>query len=333
MSGRDFCRAGVAAGYSESERAFRLVACNLHAELTPFNPSHLAPIPAVPTHSPETISVDLNSLDPSTTRDGRPSSTRMSEASNALRDTLRRKRQESAQQRTSDLGPVSEAPHSMPSVLNSDFGPEHSTMIEEFEVEAAAMFVEDGRGPRPQDQIAVAEISLEEAASGIEVRLPLHSALPDGAGGIRRVERMHTVRIPRGAVEGDRLRIADFPVTGADVYIDVVFRKHDLFRVLGHDLYMRVPITPWEAVLGAIVEIQSLSGPLRIPIKPGAHLTRNLRVPRRGLPRRDGTVGDLFCMARIVPPENPSERERELYRELARISSARPRKPWAAIVG
>lgn len=287
----------------------------------------------MPNRSPDTISVDPNSVEPSATRDGRVPSARMSEASNALRDTLRRKRQESAQQRALELGPVSDAPHSMPTVLNSDFGPEHAVAVEEFEVEAAAAFIADGRTPRPQDQIVVAELSLEEAASGIEVRLPLKSAQPDGFGNTRRIESMHTVRIPRGAMEGDRLRIADFPVSGSDAYVDIVFKKHELFRVLGHDLYMRVPITPWEAVLGAIVEIQTLSGPLRIPIKPGVHVTRNLRVPRRGLPRRDGTVGDLFCMARIVPPENPTERERELYRELARISSSRPRKPWAAIVG
>lgn len=257
----------------------------------------------------------------------------MNEASNALRDALRRKRQESAHSRVVDTGPHSISPHSIPSVLNSDFGPEHATVLEEFEIEAAAGFVDDGRTPRLQDQVVAAEISLEESVSGIEVRIPLHEPHPDGSLASPRVERMHTIRIPRGAIEGDRLRIADFPCAGTDVYVDILFKKHDLFRVHGQDLYMRVPITPWEAVLGAIVEIQTLSGSLRIPIKPGIHVTRNLRVPRRGLPRRDGTVGDLYCMARIVPPENPSDRERELYRELARISSSRPRKPWAAIVG
>lgn len=284
------------------------------------------------TRNSEIIATEPNSLEPSL-RDERSSAARMNEASNALRDTLRRKRQESAHNRVSDGGPHSIAPHSMPSVLNSDFGPEHATVLDEFEVEAAAAFIGDGRTPRPQDQVVGAEISLEESATGIEVRIALPSTQTDPSGTARRTERMHTIRIPRGAVEGDRLRIADFPTLGSDVYVDVVFKKHDLFRVLGHDLYMRVPITPWEAVLGAIVEIQTLSGPLRIPIKPGAHLTRNLRVPRRGLPRRDGTIGDLYCMARIVPPDNPSDRERELYRELARISSSRPRKPWAAIVG
>lgn len=256
----------------------------------------------------------------------------MNEASNALRDTLRRKRQESAHTRTLDSGPLS-TPHSMPSELNSGFGPEHETVMEEFEVEAVAAFIDGGRTPRQQDQVVPVEISLEEAAAGIEVRVPLHSVQSDADGVMRRVERQHTVRIPRGTIEGERLRIADFPTLGTDLYLDIAFKKHDLFRVLGHDLYMRVPITPWEAVLGAIVEINTLSGALRIPIKPGTQLNRNLRVPRRGLPRRDGTVGDLYCMARIVPPENPSERERELYRELARVSSSRPRKPWAAIVG
>ena len=83
--------------------------------------------------------------------------------------------------------------------------------------------------------------------------------------------------------------------------------------------------TVWEAVLGASVEVPTLAGTVALKIPPGTRAGQQLRLAGRGLPRASGAAGALYAVVQIVVPPTVSERERELYRQLAGASSFDPR--------
>jgi curved DNA-binding protein len=174
-------------------------------------------------------------------------------------------------------------------------------------------------------------ISLEEAYRGTEVELRLTVPEHDEDGIVRRLPRTFKVRIPKGATDGQRLRLPGRGGKGfhggrdGDLYLNIVVHPHPLFRLTGHDLYFDLPLAPWEAVLGATVEVPTLGGPVHLRVPPNARPGQRLRLAKRGLPRPHGEEGDLYAIVNIVVPGATSERERELFRELAKVSTLNPR--------
>ncbi|HET6757480.1 MAG TPA: DnaJ C-terminal domain-containing protein, partial [Burkholderiales bacterium] len=110
-----------------------------------------------------------------------------------------------------------------------------------------------------------------------------------------------------------------------NLYLDITFRTHPLFNSSGHDLYLTVPVAPWEAALGASVAVPTLDGKVRMKIAPGAKAGQRLRLANRGLPKPGGGSGDLFAIVQIVTPPSLSTRERELFEELSKVSRFNPR--------
>jgi curved DNA-binding protein len=182
-----------------------------------------------------------------------------------------------------------------------------------------------------EDYEVTAHISLEEAYRGTEVELNLTVPEYDAKGVLHRVPRTFKVRIPKGASDGQRLRLAGRGGKGmsggrdGDLYLNVALHPHALFRVSGHDLYLDLPLAPWEAVLGASVEVPTLGGPVRLKVPPNSHSGQQLRLAGRGLSKPHGKDGDLFAIVQIVVPTATGERERELFRQLAESSKFNPR--------
>ena len=182
-----------------------------------------------------------------------------------------------------------------------------------------------------QDYEVAAAIALEDAYRGTEVELALTVPEFDEQGRVRRVPRNFKVRIPRGATDGQRLRLAGQGGKGmnggrdGDLYITVRLRPHPLYRVSGHDLYLDLPVTPWEAVLGASAEVPTPAGTVALKIPPNTRAGQQLRLSGRGLPRASGEAGALYAVVQIVLPPAASEREHDLYRQLAGASSFDPR--------
>lgn len=168
-----------------------------------------------------------------------------------------------------------------------------------------------------------AEITLEQAFHGTDLSLDLGMPEYDAQGVMRRVQRKLTVHIPKGATDGQRLRLPGKGGKGrnggrdGDLYLKISLHPHPLFRASGHDLYMDLPLAPWEAVLGTSVEVPTLGGAVRLKIPAGTQSGRQLRLARRGLPKPRGEEGDLFVIARIVVPEAPSAGEKALFEKLA----------------
>jgi len=184
---------------------------------------------------------------------------------------------------------------------------------------------------RGEDFEVTAHVTLEQAYHGAEVELNLSVPDYDEQGFVRRVERSFKARIPKGATDGQRLRIPGKGGKGfsggrdGDLYLDIVLEPHPLFRVTGHDLYIDLPLTPWEAVLGTTVELPTPSGAVMLKVPPGTRAGQQLRLGKRGLPKPRGGEGDLFAIVHIAVPHAPSEPERALYRQLAERSTFDPR--------
>jgi len=186
-----------------------------------------------------------------------------------------------------------------------------------------------------QDFEATARITLEQAYAGTELELQLSLPEADAQGRLHRVPRKLKVRVPKGATEGQRLRLAGQGGKGfnggrnGDLWLTIALQPHPLFRVDGHDLYIDLPLAPWEAVLGTTVDLPTLAGTVRLKVPPNTQAGKQLRLARRGLPRPDGSDGDLHALVRLVVPETSDERETALYQQLAAGSGFEPRRHFA----
>jgi len=177
-----------------------------------------------------------------------------------------------------------------------------------------------GRGMRfpGEDYEVSVRLGLEEAARGAERELRLNN-------------RTIRARIPRGATDGQRLRLAGKGGAGAnggppgDLYLHIVLEPHALFRPSGHDLEIEIPLAPWEAALGAQIEVPTLDGAVSMKVPPGVKGGQKLRLAGKGLPKPGGGAGDLYAVLNIVVPAAAGEREKKLYEELRAASKFDPR--------
>jgi curved DNA-binding protein len=173
---------------------------------------------------------------------------------------------------------------------------------------------------RGADHEAVLELSLEEVAAGGKRRI----SLADG--------RDFEVSVPRGVRDGQRIRLAGEGEAGlgggppGDMFLRVRIRPHPRFRVDGRDLYTDLPVTPWEAALGATIEVRTLTGTARVRMPAGSSSDRRLRLRGEGLPDAQGRQGDLYAIVKIRVPRHLSDEERRLFEELAEVSHFDPRK-------
>ncbi len=171
-------------------------------------------------------------------------------------------------------------------------------------------------------------VTLEEAMQGSVRPVTLRRTNP--INGATETETFQ-VKIPAGIHEGQRIRLAGQGDAGigkgaaGDLYLRVRLAKHPDFRVEGSDLYRDVALAPWEAVLGATVQIETLQGEVSVKVPPGATAGQRLRLRGQGLPRREGR-GDLYAILAIQVPKNIDDTERKLWEELAKKSQFRPRE-------
>ena len=169
-----------------------------------------------------------------------------------------------------------------------------------------------------EDYEVPVRLTLEEAYRGTERTVQL-----DGRG--------FTARIPRGATDGQRLRLRGKGGPGmnggpaGDLYLQIALEPHALYRASGHDLDIDVPLAPWEAALGAEVEVPTLEGRVTMKVPPGSKAGQKLRLAGKGLPRPGGGAGDLYAVLSIAVPATLTDSERKLYEELRKTSRFDPR--------
>ncbi|MBC7436626.1 MAG: DnaJ domain-containing protein [Bdellovibrionales bacterium] len=181
------------------------------------------------------------------------------------------------------------------------------------------------RAPRPahgRDFETTASVSLEDADRGTTIRLELD----DGDAG-----RSLEVTVPAGVSDGQKLRLRGKGGKGhnggadGDIYLHILLAPHAVFRPDRHDLYFDLALSPWEAALGAEVEVATLVTPVLLTVPAGTRSGRKLRLRGRGLADGKGGRGDLYAIVHIDVPAHLTERERELFQDLARASNFNPR--------
>jgi curved DNA-binding protein len=170
-----------------------------------------------------------------------------------------------------------------------------------------------------EDYEVTVPLTLEELARGVEREFKIG-------------ERSLRARIPRGATDGERLRLRGKGGPGAnggppgDLYLTISVLPHLLFRPNGHDLDLDVPVAPWEAALGAQIEIPTLAGEVAMKLPPGSKSGQKLRLAGKGLPKPGGGAGDLYAVIGVALPGSLTDRERKLYEELREASRFDPRR-------
>ncbi len=180
-------------------------------------------------------------------------------------------------------------------------------------------------GPIPRhgrDYETAVRISLEDAHRGTKLNLDL--ADPQGGSTLE-------VTIPPGVSEGQKLRLRGKGGKGrdggadGDIYLHIRLAPHPVFRADGHDLYFDLALAPWEAALGAELEVPTLDAPVLLTVPQGTRSARKLRLRSRGLANGRGGRGDLYAVVHIDVPATLSAREQELFKELASASLFNPR--------
>lgn len=182
---------------------------------------------------------------------------------------------------------------------------------------------------RGGDERAKVRISLEEAYGGTDRALQLQVPEGDAYGQITLRTRTLRVKIPRGVTPGQQIRLAGQGQSGlgggarGDLYLEVQIEPHSLFRVEGKDVYLNLPIAPWEAALGATVKVPTLGGYVDVKVPAGSQSGRKLRLKGRGL--GGAHAGDQYVIIQIVVPDANTEPARELYHRMAREMPFNPR--------
>ena len=183
---------------------------------------------------------------------------------------------------------------------------------------------------RGEDHHARVLIDLEDAFNGASRSISLRAPEAAANGQVVTKERTLNVRIPKGVREGQRIRLAGQGAAGmgggqrGDLFLEISFRPHPLYRVDGRDIFLDLPITPWEAALGATLKVPTPIGKVDLKIPAGTGSGRKLRLKGRGIPGK--TAGDLYVIPQITVPPADSDAAREFYRQMERELPYNPRK-------
>ena len=271
----------------------------------------------------------------------------LNEAHEVLRDTEKRAAYDRAGQ-----GAQSGQPFAPPPGWDSGFefsgapddfsdGADHSAFFE-------ALFGAAGRGgaaraaraQRGQDHHAKIVVPLEDAFHGATREITLHSPALDAAGNVALQERTLQVGIPKGIRAGQQIRLAGQgsaglgvagpdPAPHGDLYLEIAFAPHPRWRVDGRDLYLTLRVAPWEAALGASIDVPTPDGTVEMNVPAGSQTGRKLRLRGRGIP--GNSPGDLYVMLELVLPPAADDKARDAYRQMANDLAFDPRAtPGAA---
>ena len=146
-------------------------------------------------------------------------------------------------------------------------------------------------------------------------------------------EKTLKVSIPAGVTDGERLRLKGQGAPGigdappGDLYLHIKFAAHPLYVVGGKNLTISLPVAPWEAVLGARLEVPTLDGSIKLTVPANSRNGQRLRIKGKGLGKA-AARGDLFVVLCVSVPDQVSESEQVLWQQLAELSNFDPRQEW-----
>jgi curved DNA-binding protein len=151
----------------------------------------------------------------------------------------------------------------------------------------------------------------------------------DSNGHVTTRQRTLNIKIPKGVKQGQRIRLSGQGSPGmgegraGDLYLEIEFKPHGIYKVEGRDVYLDLPVTPWEAALGATIKVTTPGGPVDLKIPPSTSSGRKLRLKARGIPGKP--AGDLYVVPQITLPPADSDAARAMYRKMEQELAYNPR--------
>lgn len=172
-----------------------------------------------------------------------------------------------------------------------------------------AGFQQGGFGQQQQRRKPPAEtmnlsVDLEDVFAGTNKRI----RLPNG----KTIE----VKIPKGIDDGKKIRLSGKASNGGDLHLKINIKKHAAYRLEGKDIYLDLPIAPWEAALGSSITIDTLAGKLKLKVPEGSSSGKKMRIKGRGLPKVAGLSGDQYVVLQIVTPPADNDDKKDFYSEM-----------------
>lgn len=183
-----------------------------------------------------------------------------------------------------------------------------------------------GRG---EDHHAKVIIDLEDAFHGATRSITLHAPKVDTQGHVTTHKRTLNVQIPKGVKQGQQIRLSGQGSPGmaggsaGDLYLEIEFNPHSFYRVEGHDIYLELPLAPWEAALGAKIKTPTPAGIIDLKIPAGSVSGQKMRLKGRGIPAR--SPGDFYAVLRIALPSGDTAQAKELYQKMEQELAFNPR--------
>jgi curved DNA-binding protein len=181
-----------------------------------------------------------------------------------------------------------------------------------------------------EDHYAKIMIDLEDSYTGATRTITLQVPEVDARGHVSTREHTLNVVIPRGIRPKQYIRLAGQGAPGhgqgkrGDLYLEIEFRPHAHYRVDDSDIYLDLPVSPWEAALGATVKVPTPEGIVELKIPADSTTGRKLRLKGRGIPGK--APGNFYVVLRIVPPPATDEAAKSFYRSMAeQFKSFNPR--------
>lgn len=186
-----------------------------------------------------------------------------------------------------------------------------------------------GYQARGEDHHAKILIELEDSYQGAVREISLRTPELDSNGRVINKERTLSVKIPKGVKQGQKIRLTGQGSSNmgggeaGDLYLEIEFKPHGVYRVESKDVYLNLPVTPWEAALGASIKIPTPLGKLDLKIPSGSSGGRKLRLKGQGIP--GAPPGDLYITLQITLPAADTEEAKKLYQEMERALAFNPR--------
>ena len=186
-----------------------------------------------------------------------------------------------------------------------------------------------GFDQRGQDSHAKIYIDLEDSIQGATRNISLSTPGMDAQGYIQVKHRNLNIKIPKGIKPGQHIRLSGQGDPGSgggkagDLLLEIAFNSHPLYRVSGTDIYLDLPVTPWEAALGAKIKVPTPEGNIDLKIPPNSRQGTKLRLKGRGLPAK--TPGDFFVVLQIALPPANTEHAKVIYQKMQQELDFNPR--------
>ncbi len=192
-----------------------------------------------------------------------------------------------------------------------------------------------GVSSRGSDIHSKLPITLEESYNSVTKTIQFTASEPNDRGFMSHISRALKIKIPKGVISGQKIRLAGQGSKGmnnapnGDLYIEISIKPHRLFTLEGRDVFIKTPITPWEAMLGTKITVPTLAGKVDVTIPKETQTGKKFRLKGRGL--GDKVSGDQYIILQVVLPIPKNDEQKTLYEKMAATMSFDPRHSWGEI--